>query len=89
MLGGPASNSADFTKECKEKKEGPFQRTAVLKVLARYGIDSNSTDTILIFPYKLNKIQDSNKYFEHYMENFFVQDEVLRVIDCRWLGIHA
>ena len=70
MKGGPATRLADFAKECKEKKLKAFSSYRSLKeVLKKYGIDSNGTDTIPLFSLQTHKIQDSNKHFEHCVEN--------------------
>ncbi|CAG8646022.1 1258_t:CDS:2 [Acaulospora morrowiae] len=70
MKGGPASNIAVFAKECKEKKRRAFSTYRILKeMLARYGIDSNGTDTIPIFSLQTHEIQEEDKYFEHCVEN--------------------
>ena len=61
---------ADFAKECKEKKLRAFSSYKSLKeVLAKYGINSNGTDTIPLFSLQTHEIQDTNKFFEHCMEN--------------------
>ena len=39
------------------------------KVLKKYGIDSNSTETIPPFSLQTHEIQDSNKHFKHCIEN--------------------
>src|ERR1043166_3608922 len=67
---GPAVKLADFAKECKDKKLKAFSSYRSLKeVLKKYGIDSNGTDTIPLFSLQTYKIQDSNKHFEHCVEN--------------------
>jgi hypothetical protein len=74
MAGGPASRIADFAKECKEKKLRAFSSYKSLKeVLARYGIGSNSTDTIPIFSLQTHEISDNNKHFEHCMTEILVR----------------
>ena len=37
--------------------------------MAKYGIDSNGTDTIPLFSLQTHEIKDSNKHFEHCVEN--------------------
>jgi hypothetical protein len=70
MKGGPASNIAVFAKDCKDKKLRSFSSYKSLKeVLARYGIGSDGTDTIPIFSLQTHEIQDTNKHFEHCVEN--------------------
>src|ERR1044072_4576178 len=70
MKGGPASNIAVFAKECKDKKLKAFSSYRSLKeVLKKYGIDSNGTDTIPLFSLQTHEIKDSNKHFEHCVEN--------------------
>src|SRR2546421_2618769 len=74
MKGGPASNIAIFAKECKDKKLKAFSLYKSLKeVLKKYGIDSNGTDTILLFSLQTYKIKDSNKHFEHCMAEILVR----------------
>ena len=38
-------------------------------MLKKYGIDSNGTDTIPLFSLQTHEIKDSNKHFEHCVEN--------------------
>ncbi|EXX50425.1 hypothetical protein RirG_270930 [Rhizophagus irregularis DAOM 197198w] len=50
----------------KEKLKRAFSSYKSLsEVLAKYDIDSNSTDSIPLFSLQTHKIQDSNKHFEH------------------------
>ena len=61
---------ADFAKDCKNKKLKAFSSYKSLKeVLARYGIGSDGTDTIPLFSLQTHEIQDTNKHFEHCVEN--------------------
>ncbi|GES98287.1 hypothetical protein GLOIN_2v1869616 [Rhizophagus clarus] len=70
MPGGPAKRLADFAKECKEKKLRAFSTYRSLKeVLAKYGIGSDGTETIPLFSPQTHEVQDSNKHFEHCIEN--------------------
>ncbi|GES93752.1 hypothetical protein GLOIN_2v1695250 [Rhizophagus clarus] len=70
MPGGPAKRLADFAKECKEKKLRVFSTYRSLKeVLAKYGIGSDGTETIPLFSPQTHEVQDSNKHFEHCIEN--------------------
>src|ERR1043166_8573664 len=67
---GPASRLVKFAKECKDKKLRAFSTYRSLKeVLKKYGIDGNGTDTIPLFSLQTHEIQDSNKHFEHCVEN--------------------
>ncbi|RIA84515.1 hypothetical protein C1645_832144 [Glomus cerebriforme] len=70
MKGGPAKNLADFAKDCKEKKLKAFSSYKSLrKVLQEYGLESEGTDTIPLFSLQTHEIQDSDKHFEHCVEN--------------------
>ena len=47
LEGGPATNLADFAKECKDKKKRAFSSYRSLEeVLKKYGIKSNSITSI-------------------------------------------
>src|ERR1043166_1348813 len=72
--GGPATLLAKEAKTLKEKPKRAFSSYRSLKeVLTKYGIDSNSTDTIPIFSLQTHEIQDSNKHFEHCMVEILVR----------------
>src|SRR2546430_12312683 len=72
--GGPAIKLAKEAKVLKEKPKRSFSSYCSLKeVLAKYGIDSNGTDTIPIFSLQTHEIQDSNKHFEHCMAEILVR----------------
>jgi hypothetical protein len=82
---GPAMKLAKEVQALKDKPKRAFSTYRSLKaVLAKYGIDSNGTDTIPLFSLQTYEIQDSNKHFEHCGE-YFVQDETLRVFGCGYL----
>ncbi|RHZ69539.1 hypothetical protein Glove_283g75 [Diversispora epigaea] len=67
---GPALLLADFAKECKEKRLKAFSSYHSLKkVLAKYGIDSNGTDSIPLFELQTHEILDRDKHFGHCMED--------------------
>src|SRR5207253_6473186 len=67
---GPAILLAKEVQTLKEKPKRSFSSYRSLKeVLAKYGIDSNGTDTIPLFSLQTHEIQDTNKHFEHCMEN--------------------
>ena len=71
---GPAMKFAKKAKTLKEKLKRSFSSYCSLKkVLAKYGIDSNGTDTIPIFSLQTHEIQDSNKHFEHCMVEILVR----------------
>jgi hypothetical protein len=81
MLKGPAKTLIKFAKECKEKKKRAFfSYRSLKKVLAKYGINSNGTETIPLFSLQTHEIQDSNKHFKHCMENILFRMNL-------WLGI--
>ena len=68
--GGPATLLAKEAKTLKEKPKRAFSSYRSLKeVLTKYGIDSNGTDTIPIFSLQTHEIQDTDKHFEHCMDN--------------------
>src|SRR4051794_10275034 len=68
--GGPATLLAKEAKTFKEKLKHPFSSYKSLsEVLAKYGIDSNSTETIPLFSLQPRKIQDNDMYFKHCMDD--------------------
>ena len=70
MKGGSATRLAKFAKDCKEKKLKAFSSYKSLKeVLKKYGISSDGTDTIPLFSLQTHEIQNTNKHFEHCVEN--------------------
>ncbi len=70
MPGGPAKRLVKFAKECREKKRKAFSSYKRLrKVLQEYGLESEGTDTIPLFSLQTHEIQDSDKHFEHCVEN--------------------
>ena len=72
--GGPATLLAKEAKTLKEKPKRPFSSYKSLsEVLAKYGIDSNSTDSIPLFSLQTHKIQDSDKHFEHCVAEILVR----------------
>ena len=77
MKGGPASNIAVFTKECKEKRLRAFYSYRTKKdlkeLLAKYGIDGNSMDNIPLFELQTHTIQDSDEYYKHCMKEIMVR----------------
>ncbi|GBB92816.1 hypothetical protein RclHR1_20600001, partial [Rhizophagus clarus] len=63
---GPVKALLDEIKALKEKPKRAFSSYKSLsEVLAKYGIDSNGTDTIPLFSLQTHEIQDSNKHFKH------------------------
>ena len=67
---GPATLLAKEAKTLKEKPKRAFSSYRILsEVLVKYGIDSNGTDTIPLFSLQTHEIKDSNKHFEHCVEN--------------------
>ncbi|GES82894.1 hypothetical protein GLOIN_2v1587390 [Rhizophagus clarus] len=67
---GPAMKLAKEIQTLKEKPKRVFFSYKSLKeVLAKYGIDSDSTETIPLFLPETHEVQDSNKHFEHCIEN--------------------
>ena len=59
-----------FAKECREKKLKAFlSYKSLRKVLQEYGLESEGTDTIPLFSLQTHEIQDSDKHFEHCVEN--------------------
>lgn len=68
---GPAILLAKEAKTLKEKPKRAFSSYKSLKdVLAKYDIESNNgTNAIPLFSLQTYEIQDSNKHFEHCMEN--------------------
>jgi hypothetical protein len=69
LPGGPASNLADFAKECKDKKLRSFSSYLSLsEVLAEYGYDSDGIDSIPLFSPPTYEIQDDNKILKRCME---------------------
>ncbi|PKC58454.1 hypothetical protein RhiirA1_59041 [Rhizophagus irregularis] len=72
LEGGPATNLADFAKECKDKKLKAFSSYLSLsEVLAECGLDSDGIDSIPLFSPPTYEIQDSNKVFKRCMEEIF------------------
>jgi hypothetical protein len=69
LPGGPASNLADFAKECKEKKLKAFSSYLSLsEVLAEYGLGPDGIDSIPLFELQIYEIQDDNKVFKRCMK---------------------
>src|SRR6266542_5163019 len=69
MKGGPAMTLVKFAKDCKEKKLKAFSSYLSLsEVLAEYGLDSDSIDSIPLFSPPTYEIQDSNKVFKRCLE---------------------
>ncbi|PKK57187.1 hypothetical protein RhiirC2_798519 [Rhizophagus irregularis] len=74
MAGGPATLLAKEAKTLKEKPKRAFSSYKSLsEVLAKYGIDSNGTDTIPLFSLQTHEIQESDKHFEHCMAEILVR----------------
>jgi hypothetical protein len=74
MKNGPVSRFADFAKKCKEKKLRSFSSYLSLsKVLMKYGYDSDSIDSILLFEAQTYEISDWNKCFEHCMAKIIIR----------------
>ncbi|RIA81450.1 hypothetical protein C1645_836997 [Glomus cerebriforme] len=74
FLGKPAIKLAKEIKALKEKLKRAFSSYKSLsEVLAKYGIDSNSMDSIPLFSLQTYKIQDSNKHFKHCMAEILVR----------------
>jgi hypothetical protein len=68
--GGPATLLAKEAKTLKEKPKRAFSSYKSLsEVLKKYGIDSNGIDIIPLFSLQTFEIQDTNKHFEHCVEN--------------------
>ena len=62
---------AKEAKTLKEKLKHAFSLYKSLsEVLAKYGIDSNGTDTIPLFSLQTHEIKDSDKHFEHVWQKF-------------------
>src|SRR6184192_1267160 len=71
---GPAMTLAKFAKECKEKKLRAFLTYCSLKkVLTKYNIGGNGTDTIPLFFLQNHEIQDSEKHLEHCIAEILVR----------------
>ncbi|CAB4411453.1 unnamed protein product [Rhizophagus irregularis] len=74
LKGGPAMRLAKEVQTLKEKPKRAFSSYKSLsEVLAKYGIDSNSTESIPLFSLQTHKIQDSNKHFEHCVAEILVR----------------
>ncbi|CAG8461488.1 8202_t:CDS:2 [Funneliformis caledonium] len=62
LEGGPATNLADFAKECKDKKLKAFSSYRSLKeVLKKYDIDGNGIGTIRQFPPTTYPLKDEDE----------------------------
>jgi hypothetical protein len=69
MPGEPASNIAVFARECKEKKLRAFSSYLNLsEMLAEYGLDSDSINSIPLFSPPTYEIQDCNEILKRCME---------------------
>ncbi|GES82551.1 hypothetical protein GLOIN_2v1709588 [Rhizophagus clarus] len=53
----------------EEAKADSFNILSLKEVLAKYGIGSDGTETIPLFSPETHEVQDSNKHFEHCIEN--------------------
>ncbi|CAG8537230.1 14845_t:CDS:2 [Cetraspora pellucida] len=71
---GPATALVEFVKEVKEKKLMVFSSYCSLKeVLAKYGMESEGIDVILLFSLSTYKIQDGDLHFKHCMAEILVR----------------